>query len=337
MTREEWKACDYKSVSTPPIRHLVCGAVVESTSINCLTQGQGVGCSCNKLTLWKYRKAEIVKIGDERGFDVLTPDEEWIEKCTGNEWRPTLRCRSCKEVVQGTMISSLGQGGGAGCRCNNDNLKHWKYRKAEIVALGDERGFDVLTPDDEWVAKCTGAHWCPTLQCRSCKEVVQSTRINSLDQKGGAGCTGCRNKTECLLHKWLEDRFPTATITRQFRGPSSTRFDFHLRFPDGFQILIELDGPQHFWSDAYHFSEEACDRDVDKEAWAIKARICVVRVLQDDVWADRFGWREWIAAKVSTARMAEAPAVFAPDAPEYSSKKSAYVRRRTSACSPGVS
>lgn len=53
----------------------------------------------------------------------------------------------------------------------------------------------------------------------------------------------------------------------------------------------------------------------------------MVRVLQEDVWADRFDWQGWLVAMVEAARHSE-PRVFTPEAPEYRSSESAYVRLR---------
>jgi hypothetical protein len=105
-------------------------------------------------------------------------------------------------------------------------------------------------------------------------------------------------------------------------------FDFHLTFPDGFHILIELDGLQHFYfQDCFHRDEtefiESCKRDLTKERWAIAKDLSVVRVLQEDVWEDKLDWKGWLTKSIKNARLGE-PKVIAPDAPEYASSNSAY-------------
>ena len=141
------------------------------------------------------------------------------------------------------------------------------------------------------------------------------------------GCPGCcRKLTELKLDKWLRQRYPTADLSPQHPGPvwvKRTHFDFHLAFPDGFAVIVELDGPQHFWHGMW-YSDDGCARDVAKEKWAVAQGMSVVRVLQVDVWEDRLGWDGYIVASVEAAR-SSAARIFVQDAPEYNSDKSGYV------------
>ena len=129
------------------------------------------------------------------------------------------------------------------------------------------------------------------------------------------------NKTEAKLRSWLKKKFLGATVNTPYRGPKTdrngqTHFDFHLTFPDGSEVLIELDGAQHFWSDQRFYTNEGCERDLLKEEWAIAKGLSVVRVLQEDVWGDKFDWQGWLTEKIKAARSGE-PRVFTPNAPEY--------------------
>ena len=76
---------------------------------------------------------------------------------------------------------------------------------------------------------------------------------------------------------------------------------------------------------------DACKRDLLKEEWAIQQGLCVVRVLQEDVWDDRFDWQGWLIDSIASARTGE-PRVFTPDAPEYRSSESGYVRLHIGLC-----
>jgi hypothetical protein len=198
--------------------------------------------------------------------------------------------------------------------------------------MGEARGFEVLTTEAEWVRECHGVDYCPKLKCKECKEVVTRTRIGNLRNLQSLGCT-CRKKTETKLRSWLETKFPEATVNTQYCGPKTehnrqTHFDFHLAFSDGFEVLIELDGPQHFWIDTWRFNAEGCQRDLDKEEWAIAKGLSVVRVLQEDVWDDRLGWDRHLLRSVGASR-SQGPGVFTtPGAPEYTSTESSYVRLR---------
>jgi hypothetical protein len=210
-------------------------------------------------------------------------------------------------------------------------LNHWRHRRADVVAKGLENGFEVLTTEEEWVDECYGKTYCPKLKCIKCKEVVTSTCIGNF-LHGSLGC-GCHNKTEAKLRQWLENKYPDATINKQYSGPKTdkngqTHFDFHLTFPDGSEVLIELDGRQHFWSDQKFYTNEACERDLVKEKWAIAKGVSVVRVLQEDVWVDKLDWQGWLAKSIEDAQSGK-PRVFIPVAPEYISHTSAYVQLRT--------
>ena len=155
---------------------------------------------------------------------------------------------------------------------------------------------------------------------------MTTTCIASLQQGHSVGCT-CHKKTERKLGEWLRTRFPDVTITPQYRGPSTTHFDFHLAFSDGFEVLVELDGPQHFWIGQKYYTAEGCERDLQKEEWAVSRGLCVVRVLQEDVWEDRYDWQGWLIGCFQAARSGE-PRPLTPEAPEYRSKESAYVQFR---------
>lgn len=149
---------------------------------------------------------------------------------------------------------------------------------------------------------------------------------------------GCRNKTEGLLLKWFQAHLPGATVTTQHRGPKTkcggqTHFDFLITFSDGFRVLVELDGAQHFWVQ-YNYTDDGCERDLLKETWALQQGLCVIRVLQEDVWNDRLDWQGWILRSIEAARECGGARVFTPDAPEYRSNESAYVKLHESGTVP---
>ena len=334
MSEEEWKKRKFTAKSKPPIRHSVCGEVVTSTSVNSLQQGTGIGCGChsNQANHWRDRRPEIVEKGANGGnYEVLTTKEEWHRDCHGRTYCPKLRCVICKEEVTSTCVSSLQQGQGIGCGCHSTHANHWRDRRPEIVAKGANGGnYEVLTTKEEWHRDCHGKMYCPKLQCVKCKEVVTSTCIHNLQQGHGIGC-GCRNRTEKKLLDWLNNPSgPKLAIDRWYCGPKTdcngqTHFDFHVTFPGGFEVLIELDGPQHFWIDSYMYNEGGCERDLLKEKWAIDNGLSVVRVLQEDVWYDRVGWKEHVTESITKART-RPPNVYVPYyAREYTHPASAYV------------
>jgi len=330
MTEDEWLRKKFTKRSFPCIWHTVCDEKVTSTLISNLQQGHCIGCRCknSKLNHWRERRDEVVEMGMRNNFRVETTEGEREEKGHGHSWCPTVTCLNCNDEVTTTSIANLQQRGGIGCRCKSNQLKHWRERRDEVVEKGRENNFRVETTEEEWREKCHGAYWCPTVTCLNCEVEVTTTSINSLQQGGGIGCA-CRNKTETKLHMWLTDRFPDADVKRQYSGPGRTHFDFHVSFQDGFQILVELDGPQHFRVDHKFFTDEGCERDMEKEKWAAEKGMCVVRVLQKDVWEDVYGWRDWLIKAIEKeARSGIARPLTPPDAPEYTSSDSTYVKMR---------
>ena len=338
LTKPEWAKRGVLGVSKPAIKHVGgCGETVTTTCLNSLQQGRGIGCKCRKSSaesnLWVNRRPEVVDIADRQDADVLTPPKQWARECKGCHYCPTFYCRKCKETVTTTCLNNLQKGHGIGCKCRRSNAESnlWVNRRPEAVEITDRIEVDVLTPPEQWALECNGSDYCPTFFCRKCKTKVTTTCLSKLQQGQGIGCN-CRNKTEGILLKLLVQLFPEVVITPQFPGPRSEHgtmhFDFHLKFPDEFTVLVELDGAQHFWKTTYHFSQEGCERDLLKERFATQKGLCVIRLLQEDVWKDRLNWQGFLRRSVDTARIVAQARVFTPDAPAYTSRNSVYMELR---------
>jgi very-short-patch-repair endonuclease len=120
-----------------------------------------------------------------------------------------------------------------------------------------------------------------------CKEHGDFTRRPS-DLLQGMGCQFCKNKTEGKLLKHLREIYPS--LLTQF-SPSwikPRRFDFCI--PEH-KIILELDGRQHFqvvmnWINP----QENFANDKAKEKLAEENDYCVIRLLQEDVYYNRYDW-----------------------------------------------
>ena len=110
----------------------------------------------------------------------------------------------------------------------------------------------------------------------------------------GAGCPLCKNKTEAKLYEALKQIYPT--LVTQFKQAwcknGNTKrclpFDFCIL---GHYIIIELDGAQHFrqvrdWKSP----EDQFESDKYKEECANKNNYSTIRILQEDVYYDRYDW-----------------------------------------------
>ena len=107
----------------------------------------------------------------------------------------------------------------------------------------------------------------------------------------GSKCPSCLNKTEQKLYKLLSQNYPM--LERQYKvdwckNISYLPFDFVLKL---LKIIIELDGPQHFiqimdWKSP----EETRSGDLYKMKCANDNGFSVIRILQEDVYYDRYDW-----------------------------------------------
>jgi very-short-patch-repair endonuclease len=111
----------------------------------------------------------------------------------------------------------------------------------------------------------------------------------------GSGCPHCINKTEFILYEYMQ--LLNYKIIRQFKKNwcknNNTNkylpFDFCI---EEYKIIIELDGRQHFeqvsnWSSP----EEQLKNDKYKEQCANENGHSIIRILQEDVFNDKYDWK----------------------------------------------
>jgi very-short-patch-repair endonuclease len=129
--------------------------------------------------------------------------------------------------------------------------------------------------------------------CNDCNSHFTSSIGNMLSGqhgKGSKGC-GCINKTEQKVYEQLHQIYPI--LHRQYRvdwckNKSFLPFDFVI---EDYKIIIELDGPQHFkqimkWKSP----EETRIMDLYKIKCANDNGFSVIRLIQEDVYYDTYGW-----------------------------------------------
>lgn len=104
-------------------------------------------------------------------------------------------------------------------------------------------------------------------------------------------CSLCINKTERKLYENLKKIY--STIENQFKvdwckNKKYLPFDFVI---EDRKIIIELDGPQHFKQISKWLPpEETLTIDLYKISCANKNGFSVIRLLQEDVFYDRYNW-----------------------------------------------
>ena len=119
----------------------------------------------------------------------------------------------------------------------------------------------------------------------------------------GSFCSHCVNKTEHLLLKFLEDNFDTKIKHQKkfdwCRNIKILRFDF---FIEEYNLLIELDGPQHFkqvsnWL-PYLQTQKS---DIYKMKCANKHGYSMIRIAQADVWDNKNNWKKKLKSAINNS------------------------------------
>ncbi len=126
--------------------------------------------------------------------------------------------------------------------------------------------------------------------CDKCDNIFE-TQLSDITK--GIWCSNCVNKTEEKLYNKLTEYY---VIKRQFKtdwckNPKTNRYlpyDFILQ---DLNIIVEQDGPQHFKQIGNWQSPELTKiNDIYKIKCANQNGYSVIRLLQKDIWHDRYDW-----------------------------------------------
>lgn len=154
-----------------------------------------------------------------------------------------------------------------------------------------------------------------------CKAVFE-TKMFDITGKG-VWCPVCRHKTEAKLFEWLRDnrydvkRQAKFEWCRNFKTGHYLPFDFVIG-----NILIELDGPQHFKQVSNWQSPQKTQLyDRRKERLANQNGYSIIRLLQEDVLIDRPAskWKSLLKKSISNKR--EEPTISLLSFPGYDSRE----------------
>jgi very-short-patch-repair endonuclease/peptidyl-tRNA hydrolase len=111
--------------------------------------------------------------------------------------------------------------------------------------------------------------------------------------KTGVRCNMCKNKTEKILYEWLKENYKNVIFQAKFewcKDKYHLPFDFLL---EDYNLLIELDGPQHFEQVSNWVSpEETQKKDVYKMNIALQNSYFIIRVCQHDVFNNTIDWKQ---------------------------------------------
>ena len=155
------------------------------------------------------------------------------------------------------------------------------------------------------VCKCSGKKF--WFDCDKCCNKFESA-ISKITN--GTWCPNCHNKTELKLYNWLLEKDYINSVKREWCpkwcsteythfvktkykiGRHQYRFDFLVTLKNKKQIIIELDGRQHYeqvrdWKTPI----EQQIRDKYKEFKAKGKGLSIIRCYQADVYMDRNNWK----------------------------------------------
>jgi very-short-patch-repair endonuclease len=119
------------------------------------------------------------------------------------------------------------------------------------------------------------------------------------DVTRGIWCSFCVNKTELILYNKLSEYY--STLKRQYKvdwckNIKHLPFDFVI---EERKIIIELDGKQHFEQIGNWLSpQETRKNDIFKMKCANDNGFSVIRILQKDVYKNKYNWLEELCQNI---------------------------------------
>ena len=119
-----------------------------------------------------------------------------------------------------------------------------------------------------------------------------------------SSCSRHQHKTEEILFDFLISEYPNLNIKRQIRfdwciNPETNQYLPFDYLVEGYNLLIELDGKQHFEQVAKWESPEIIrKRDIYKIQQTIQNGYSIIHIYQKDVWKNVNNWKEKIREKI---------------------------------------
>lgn len=241
------------------------------------------GCpDCGGVAIWNLSRF-LIKANEIHGntFDYSMITKENI---IGTSSVIKIACNMCKYTWQTSINSHIYSK--SGCpECSGKvewTLVRFIFRAEHIH--GNKFNYSKITDED-----INGANGEIDIICNACTNAWSTTISSHINKK--SGCPFCVYKTEQKLFDILILKYEL--IKRQFCADWCKRkrylpFDFIL---GNEKIIIELDGDQHFMQISNWQSPEiAQEKDIYKMKCANENGYSVIRILQKDVFKDKYDW-----------------------------------------------
>jgi very-short-patch-repair endonuclease len=128
-------------------------------------------------------------------------------------------------------------------------------------------------------------------------------KIQLNDVSNGRWCPKCKHKTETKLYERMIPLFPSIiTQYKQDWCKKTNHLPFDFCIPED-NIIIELDGRQHFIQVSnWESPEENFENDKYKEKCANENGYSTIRILQEDVLYDKYDWCKELCETIENIR-----------------------------------
>jgi hypothetical protein len=144
--------------------------------------------------------------------------------------------------------------------------------------------------------------------CDKCN-LIFSKRLLSIAY--GGWCPYCKNKSEKKLYTWLLNQYNNIIYQPKYDWCINTKTNRQLPFDFEYKnIIIELDGPQHFKQISnWRTPEEQNELDKYKMDCAIKNNKHIIRILQTYIFNDEIRWKDILNATINELLFTSKPSI----------------------------
>ncbi len=276
-------------------------------SINKITSSKRWCSYCSKHS-YKLCKDINCNFCFTKSFASHSRSEKWLDKninitprqiCLNSTYKHWFKCEVCLHEFK-SCIYSITSGGkwcaycGSQKMCDRNincefcfNASFASHEKSKYW-LSEKNGY--VIPRD--IFKCSPKkYW---FKCEKCSYIFKSTLAHVTN---GKWCTMCKNKTEKIIFDYLISKSLEVVTQKKLSGCKNIKTNMYLFFDfciEYLKLIIELDGIQHFKDVKYWKSnhENNSDRDVFKMKKALENGYSVYRIVQEDVYKNKYDWKK---------------------------------------------